>query len=265
MKRILWFSILILTLLAISIQPGFAQNAKGRASRIIPQAVPETNSTDVRVDKYGDVYTLTVGKKHTLADEGSYYVITSAAATSYPGAGTITSFAQTAGDVGVTMLLKNTEPAGGKRVFFDYVKLLTSVVPTAVTSLQYALVLDDNPLRYTSGGTALTPVSPNADNNLPSITQAYFGRLTTAVPAHGRTVGRGTLRGVVPTVFDVLTILSGGSESGGSMASAAASGRQTDVTAPIIIGPGQNLCLTLWGASYTTAAEWEFEIGFWER
>jgi hypothetical protein len=177
----------------------------------------------------------------------------------------ISTFAETAGAVGVTLFLKNTEPKGGKRVFLDYIKLLTSVVPLNATSLQYALVIDDNPIRWTSGGTAITPVSPNGDSNIPSITQMYFGAITTAVPTNRRTVGRGTLRGVIPTVFDVLMIVSGGAEGGGSMASAAASGRQVENTAPIIIGPQQNLCLTLWGASYTTAAQWEFEVTFWER
>jgi len=264
MKNIMWFlSIMLILILATG---AFGASITGRASRAIPQAAPDTNETSIRTGRYGDVYTVPLhGKKHWLADEGSYFVGTSVAGTPIAMTASITTFAETAGAVGVTLFLKNTEPKGGKRVFLDYIKLLTSVVPLNATSLQYALVIDDNPIRWTSGGSAITPVSPNGDSNIPSITQMYFGAITTAVPTNRRTVGRGTLRGVIPTVFDVLTIVSGGIEGGGSMASAAASGRQVDVTAPIIIGPGQNLCLTMWGASYTTAAQWEFEVGFWER
>lgn len=264
MKRTKWLlSIMLVLVLTCS---AFGASTTGRASRAVPQATPDTNEISVRTSRYGDLYSIPLhGKKHSLADEGSYYVVTSVAGTPVAMSASITSFAETAGAVGVTVLIKNTEAKGGKRVFLDYIKLLTSVVPTGATSWQYALVTDDNPVRYTSGGTAFVPVSPNADHNVPSITQVYFGALTTAVPTNRRTVGRGTLRGVVPTVFDVLTILSGGAEGGGSMASAAASGRQVDVTAPIIIGPQQNLCLTMWGASYSTAAQWEFEIGIWER
>ena len=266
MNKILKILFVSLISLAIFIPPAFAQTSQGRASRAVPQAVPDTNPASIRTDRYGDpIVQVLHGKKHTLADEGSYYVVTSVAGTPVAMTASITTFAETAGAVGVTVLIKNTEPKGGKRVYLDYIKLLTSVVPTGATSWQYALVTDDNPARYTSGGTAFVPVSPNADHNVPSITQVYFGALTTGVPTNRRTVGRGTLRGVVPTVFDVLAILSGGAEGGGSMASAAASGRQVDVTAPIIIGPQQNLCLTMWGASYSTAAQWEFEIGFWER
>ena len=262
----LTISLVIMVSLALSIMPVFAQNIKGRASRAIPQAVPDTNSIDIRTDRYGNQTVQPLhGKKHALADEGSYFVATSVAGTPVAMTASITSFAETAGAVGVTFFIKNTEARGGKRVYLDQIKLLTSVVPTGATSWQYALVIDDNPVRYTSGGTNFIPVSPNGDSNIPSIAQIYFGALTTAVPTNRRTVGRGTLRGVVPTVFDVLTIASGSIEGGGSMASAAASGRQVDVTVPIIIGPQQNLCLTMWGASYSTAAQWEFEIGFWEK
>lgn len=264
MKKIMSFLSILLVLFLVS--SAFGASITGRASRAIPQAAPDTNETSVRTGRYGDLYTMPLhGKKHWLADEGSYFVATSVAGTPIAMTASISTFAETAGAVGVTLFLKNTEPKGGKRVFLDYIKLLTSVVPLNATSLQYALVIDDNPIRWTSGGTAITPVSPNGDSNIPSITQMYFGAITTAVPTNRRTVGRGTLRGVIPTVFDVLTILSGGSEGGGSMASAAASGRQVENTAPIIIGPQQNLCLTMWGASYTTAAQWEFEVTFWER
>lgn len=264
MKKFMSFLSILLVLFLVS--SAFGASITGRASRAIPQAAPDTNETSIRTSRYGEVYEIPLhGKKHYLADEGSYFIVTSVAGTPVAATGSIITFAETAGAVGVTLFIKNTEPRGGKRVFLDYVKLLTSVIPTAATSWQYALVLDDNPIRWTSGGTAFVPVSPNGDSNIPSISQVYFGAITTAVPTNRRTVGRGTLRGVIPTVFDVLTILSGGAEGGGSMASAAASGRQVDVTAPIIIGPQQNLCLTMWGASHTTAAQWEFEVGIWER
>ena len=255
----------ILLVLALAI-PAFSAPVTGRGSRVIPQGGPDTNEMSVRTTRYGELYSVPLhGKKHWLSDEGSYFIATSVVGTPVAMSASISSFAETAGAMGVTLFLKNTEPKGGKRVFLDYIKLLTSVVPLNATSWQYALVLDDNPIRWTSGGTAFTFVSPNGDSNTPSITQMYFGAITTAVTTNRRTVGRGTLRGVIPTVFDTLVIVAGGLEGGGSMASAAASGRQTDITAPVIIGPQQNLCLTMWAASYTTAAQWEFEVGIWER
>jgi hypothetical protein len=266
-KWIQSITLVALMILAMGLMTdSFAQNSQGRTSRVLPQGAPDTNPTDSRVTKYGDVSISIVGDgKHGLSDEGSYYVTTSVVGTAVAMAGTITTFAETAGRVGATLYIKNTEPIGGKRIYMDYIKLLCAAVPTAATSLQYALVLDSNAVRYTSGGTNFVPVPANGDSSIASSALIYFGDLTTAVPNNRRTVGRGTLRGVIPTVYDVLTILCGGDGGGGSMATAAASGRQVDVTTPVIIGPQQNLVLTLWGASYAGTATWEFELGHWER
>ena len=242
-----------------------------RVSRSMPQPNVDTIDASTRGGRYGEQYVMPLyGPKHALADEGSYFVATnttigSAIATTC----TITVFAETAGAVGAVFMMKNSESrtaAAPKRIYFDYLKLLTAVVVTTGTSLQYALVLDDNPVRYTSGGSAITPVNPNGDSSTVSIATLYFGGITTGVPNNRRTVGRGTLRGVINTVFDTLVIVSGAREGGGSAVSAAASGRFVDSVPPIIIAPQQNLVMTLWAASYaTTAAQWEFEMGWWER
>jgi hypothetical protein len=209
------------------------------------------------------------GDKHFLADEGSYFVATNP--TPYTPIALTTSivtFAETAGAVGVAMLLKNLEARSerAKRLYLDYIKLMVVGTFTTGTSLQYAMVIDDNPIRWTSGGSAITPVNPNGDVGIASIAQLYFGALTTAVPNNKRLVARGTLRGVIPTTFDEFTIVSGGAVSGGTgFASAAASGKSGDHCPPIILGPQQNLALTLWSAACNAAATLEFEVGWWER
>jgi len=241
-----------------------------RVSRGIPQGYPDTNPVPIRGGKYGEIISIGLyGKKHFLADEGSYFIATNP--TPYTPIAVTTSiitFAETAGAVGVAMLLKNLEARSsqnGKRLYLDYIKLMVVGVPTSATSWQYALVIDDNPLRWTSGGSAITPVNPNGDCNLPSIAQIYFGALTTAVPNNRRLVSRGTLRGVIPTTFDEYIINSGSAEGGSGFASAAASGKSVNQAPPIILGPQQNLALTLWGAANAAAPTFEFEMGWWER
>lgn len=242
-----------------------------RVSRSIPQPNVDTIDASTRGGRYGEQYTLPLhGAKHALADEGSYFVATNATiGTAVVITQSITVFAETAGALGGILYLKNTESktaAAPKRIYLDYIKLLCTIVLTASTSTQYALVLDDNPVRYTSGGAAPTIVNPNGDSSTTTIASAYFGALTTAVPNNRRTVGRGTLRGVVTTTFDTLVIVSGGREGGGSFVSAAASGRFVDSVPPIIIAPQQNLLMSMWGASYAGAgATFEYEIGWWER
>lgn len=240
-----------------------------RVSRGIPQAYPDTSPMSIRGGRYGEIMTMGLyGKKHALADEGSYFVATNPTPyTPIAMTTSIVTFAETAGAVGVTMLLKNLDvkTAQAKRLYLDYIKLIVIGVPTNATSWQYALVIDDNPIRWTSGGSAITPVNPNGDVNAASIAQLYFGAITSAVPTNRRLVARGSLRGVIPTTFDEFMIICGSAEGGSGYASAAASGKSVNQAPPIILGGQQNLALTMWGASCSAAPTFEFEMGWWER
>ena len=242
---------------------------KVRVSRGLPQRFPDTNPSDPRGGAYGEVMVVKLyGDKHVLADEGSYFVGTNPAPyTPIALTTSIVTFAETAGAVGVAMLLKNLEARSerAKRLYLDYIKLMIVGTFTTGTSLQFAMVIDDNPVRYTSGGSAIVPVNPNGDVGISSIAQLYFGALTTAIPNNKRLVARGTLRGVIPTTFDEYTIVSGGKEGGSGFSSAAASGKSVNHCPPIILGSQQNLALTLWSAACNAAATLEFEMGWWER
>ncbi len=240
---------------------------EGRASRDLPQGTPDTNVIGVRTSRFGDMMTVPLhGKKQALADEGSYYISTNPTpGTPIAATTSITTYADTAGAVGNYFYWRNTDVNGGKRVYMDYLKLMIVQVPTNATSWQWALVTDYGTARYTSGGSAITPVPPNGDVGRPSILQMYAGAVTTAVGVSKRIVGRGTFRGVIPTTFDTFILVFGGTGGGGTMASAAASGRVVDVTSPVILGPGQNLTMLMWGAANAAAPSFEFEVGHWEK
>jgi hypothetical protein len=268
MKRTKWIlSIMLILSLVIMWDPGFAQSISGRTSRGLPQPAPDTNSTSIRAGRYGEVMTVPLyGNKHALADEGSYYIATNPTiGTPIAQTTSITAYADTAGAIGNYFFWKNTDLTGGKRVYLDYIKLMVVQVPTAATSWQWALVTDYGAARYTSGGSAIVPVSPNGDIGTPSVVQMYAGALTTAVGISKRTVGRGTFRGVIPTTFDTYVIVCGATQGGTGFASAAASGRSVGIAPPIILGQGQNLTFIMWGASNAAAASFEFEVGWWEK
>lgn len=262
----LWIFILIAFLLPVW---AFGQAVEIRTSRGLPQARPDTNNQSVRGGRFGEIYTIPLaGKRHALADEGSYYVTTNLIGTAITASTNITAYADTAGAVGNYFYWRNTESVTAvapKNIYMDYLKLMVAVVPGSATSWQWALVLDNNSARYTSGGTNFVPVSPNGNINTPSIVSFYAGALTTAVGTSKRTVGRGIFRGVVPTVFDTYEIIFGGAGGGGSYASAAASGRIVNTAAPVVIAPGWNLCLLMYGAAAAVAPTFEFEIGHWEK
>jgi hypothetical protein len=126
--------------------------------------------------------------------------------------------------------------------------------------------MDNNAARYTSGGTQFTPVAPNGNINTPSILSFYAGNLVTAAGTSKRTVGRGFFRGVIPTIYDEYVIQFGGPGGGGSVAAAAASGRTVGIAPPVIIAPGWNLCLSMFGVSANgSTPTFEFEVGHIER
>ena len=266
-QRVFLLVMVLMLSLFLAIPDIWAAPVSGRASRGLPQAAPDTNEISIRTSRFGDLVVMPLyGNKHALADEGSYFVATNTTiGTAIAQTTSITAYADTAGAVGNYFYFRNTDLAGGKRMYLDYIKLMTVQVPTSATSWQWALVTDYGTARYTSGGSAITPVSPNGDVGTPSIVQMYAGALTTAVGISKRTVGRGTFRGVVPTTFDTYIILAGAREGGGTFSSAAASGRHVGIAPPIILGPQQNLTLIMWGTANAAAASFEFEVGWWEK
>jgi hypothetical protein len=265
MKRLsLFLSILLALTLFVPVLN--AENT-GRVSRGIPQAVPDTNPAPYRAGRYGELMVVPMhSSKFALSDEGSYFLATNATpGTPIAATTNIQAYADTAGYVGNYFYFRNTDLAGGKRMYLDYIKLMVVAVPLSATSWQWGLVTDYGTARLTTGATAITPVSPNGDSGTPSIIQMYAGANSTAVGISKRIVGRGTFRGVVPTTFDEYIIVCGSHEGGAGFVSAAASGRVVDIAPPIILGPGQNLTLLMWGAANAAAPTFEFEVGWWER
>lgn len=268
-KLALFLSILLTISLFFSLSP-LPVNAQtpisGRVSRDLPQPTPDTNQTTFRGGRYGEQVIFSIPPtKHFLADEGSYYVATN------PTMGTSIAHVILAAfdDTKQYIYLRNTESStntNAKRIYLDYIKLLVKVVPPSAVEWGYVGIVDYGVARRTSGGNLITPVSPNGDCSKPSIATIYVGPVVTVAGTSPRYVARGRWRGVIPTIYDEYVIQFGGLEGGGSMAAAAASGRAVSAAPPVVIGPQQNFCLNIFGTgNITTASEYEFEIGYWER
>lgn len=252
---------------------------QGWVSRLLPQAETDNDSGNVRVGRYGDVWTIgAVRKQHALADEGSYFVTNSGSQT-----GILSSPAT--GFVATTpaCIIANTDSAANsnaKRIHLDFMNLVTTVVGSAASglvNLQAALYLD-NSNRYASGGTNISSfiVNPNMDVAArASVAQVYFGALTAAA-ASGNVRAVCPLRVIRPavsgTVLDVVGETKwfnfGGVE--GSLNGSITIANANFITVPmppIIIGPGQCALIYLWqnvGAT-PVAATYAPEFGWWER
>ncbi len=241
-----------------------------RVSRTLPQATVDTNEASNRGGRYGEQYIQVLhGKKHNLADEGSYFVATNPTLnTAIALTTSITTWADSGATSSAAFFLKNGESrtaAFPKRIYFDYLRMTCVGAPTSATEWQYAIHLDDAAARYTSGGSAITPVNPNGDSSATSVATVYFGAIVTAAAANRRLVARGLLRPSIPVVRDEFTILSGGIEGVNYGAAAGVLSKITVYAPPIIIGAQQQMVISLWGVASAAAATFEFESGWWER
>lgn len=240
-----------------------------RVSRERPQANIDTTEASNRGGRFGEQFVMPLhSPRHALADEGSYFVAVNATpGTGIAVTGTITTFTDSGTTCG-NLFIKNTESrtaAAPKRIYLDYIKLIDVAGPTTAVNWQYAIVLDDNPVRLTSGGTALVPLNPNGDSSAVSIASGSFGALVIAAAMNRRLIARGNLKGTLVNIYDTLLIVSGGAPGSAHAAATTVPGYFVDVCPPIIIGPQQNMLVSMWGTSNNGVATFEHEIAWFER
>jgi hypothetical protein len=239
-----------------------------RVYRQIPNPVPDGMDTPIRLNRFGEIVTTGLpGTKHFLSDEGSYFIATN------PTPGTAIAHVVLAAfdDTKPYVLLRNqdspTDPLA-KRMYLDYIKLLTSVVPASAAEWGYVCTVDSSAwaARYTSGGTTIVPVNANGDISRSPVGYLQIGAITAVAGVGRRIVSRGRFRGVVPTIYDEYILVFGTCEGGSGQIGGAGSSRIVCQAPPVVVGPGQNFALNLFGISNAvTAATYEFEIGWWER
>ena len=246
----------------------------GITRRSLPSLSAEAAQQQLRVGGRGEQYVvpLTSGT-YGLADEGSYFKATNAT----PGTGIIhaltTAFSATAG----IFCLRNTDAEGAKRIYLDYFRLVTGATAigmTAATSIEMAVTVD-NTNRYSSGGTAITPVNSNMDSSNATIASLTFGAVVLAAASGSvRLLARAAFaRRAAPAMVTGDQFLfefgQGAAHSVsvvGAAAPATAAAAFSQTLGPVIIGGGDSINFHLWyPAGATTAPTFEFELGWWER
>ena len=248
----------------------------GLVSRLLPQKRPDnTESGPARFSPYGEQYMVpAVRKQHVLADEGSYFVCNNASVTG------ILSSAAT-GFVATTpsLIVYNNGAIGGKRIYLDYLRLVTTVVGSAASALARVegAIWIDNTNRYASGGTELTANTrcPNMDADNTSIAKVYFGAITAgAATASARCVEplitfRSTVSATVADVVGETKLINfGGVEAMLNGSITVANNNNIPVSVPpVIIGPQQSALIYTWQAVGGTnvAATYAPNLAWWER
>lgn len=196
-----------------------------------------------------------------VAELGAYF----RAVNSIPGTGiaqgVIAAFAATAG-----LLRMRNGDIDRKRIFLDYIRLIPTVVPTSATRSELLIALDDI-VRFSSGGSTLTPRNVNMDEAVASVATVNFGQLTLAAEGGNvRRVSRAQIRTAIPVAFEEVLIAFGiGGETPQTLGGTTAL-RLVVPVGPCIIGPGDDFILHVWHpGNATTGASWEAEVAWWER
>jgi hypothetical protein len=246
----------------------------GKSSRPLPTAVADAVQVQPRLDRYGDQYATPLSSaRYCLADEGSYFKAGNATI----GTGIIHALTAAWSATAALFCLRNTDAEGAKRIYLDFVRLVTGATAigmTAATSIEMAVTID-NTNRYSSGGTSITPANANMDSATATIAALNFGAVVlSAASGSVRQVARGAFarRAAPAMVTGDQLLFAFGDDAGQTLDVAGAAAPATAATAfrmgsgPIVIGGGDSLNFHLWyPAGATTAPTYEFEIGWWER
>lgn len=249
------------------------------SKRLLPGVYGEgqTGGLD-RQGRYGENYSLPlVVTRHMLADEGSYYVATNPTiGTGIQVAANVTAFSDTAP---MFLVNNNASVASGIRVYLDYVKLLpTGTLPTGTTWMDFAVKLD-SVSRQTSAAnkrTALTAANVNMDDSraASALVYSYANASAMDTGASGvtaRTVSRCRIPTSLGIAGDEYEVQFGAPDRDSAIAGltavrAAAPARLITHAAPIVLGPQQWAVIYMWWTNAaTTAATFEFELGWFER
>lgn len=235
--------------------------------RVRPAAGPDGNPSGAegRNTPYGERYTvpLGAGSNWSLADEGSYFVATNPTLATGIAGHAAPVVADT--DTKPYLFLYNS----GQRVIVpDFAQFEVTAAGTAGT-LQYVVSYIDakGATAYSSGGSAITPVSTRSDAPFSTGAQMYAGAVVAAM-ASSKKVGQQLIREVIPVVQDTITVVFG-SPNGAPHSALATSGTGTNHSVvylpPVAIAPGGNFNLSFIRPSQSAAASYQFQFGYFER
>ena len=213
-----------------------------------------------------------------FAAEGSYLVVTN------PTVGTVVTWVDSgpAGqqafvDTGPNFWIHNNEPAGGRTIYLDYVKLIASKVMTSGVSMQFAVLLDPVPRTISTNNMLnVVPVTtasayPNLATPTILVQNSATASVFSASSAMHKNVARDCIGGiniaahVYGITFGDYTASTTSSGNLSDSISAAAPGRCWAQATAIGINPGTDCSIYFWSPSSVDNIDPEFEIGMIAR
>ena len=245
-----------------------------------PSYMQQNTRAAARGSPFGEQYVQSViPTKHVLAEEGSYFVVTTpvpGTAITYGSAGSQATFSDTVpflqianvGSASGSELDHNPTPT----IWLDYLKIISTAVPATTTGLQAAIVLDNGARTATAGTPVIQPAkcSHMGLSLVPSVAAVTtFAGAVATIPAssqQSRIISRCQLQSGVITAGDEYTISAGVVDSVNSGTYGILVGTHMTRCPPFGIAAGQSATVHLWIPGATTSGfSYELEMGFWER
>lgn len=206
-------------------------------------------------------------KMHRYAEAGKYFVAKNATA----GTGLVTIAAADAlDDLETFILVKNgNDVNSGVNIYLDFLRLDCTAAGAGHTVHYFSVLLDaaQNVNRYTSGGAELTKYNVNGGSGNASGAVIRGGPLVTVAAGSRRDIATVLMRSVIDVALDSHTFNFGSTDTPGPTALSVVSTAVTHKVyglPPVIIAPQQHCALNVWGASMSTGAAYEVQLGYIE-
>jgi hypothetical protein len=249
---------------------GNPKNIDGLSSRGLPSKIGSNTRGPVRTDQYGNLVMLPIGgMRHTLADQGSYFVAhnpTNDASTTlalHPAPVLV--------DADATMTkpfihLRNpTAAAQDLRCYLDFIEIDIVTAATGATTTNWAAQLDTGATRVTTAGTTFTTINPNMQSTAtPSLAVQGGVVVTGAESSSVRELGHGQIRSAIEIIGDRYLFRFGGQPSPGANVVASAASRHLITLPPVVLGSTDQFLLALYGPSWSGASVAKVRCGWWE-
>jgi hypothetical protein len=239
----------------------------GQVHRNLPALVQNTQTGPVRINHRGDQVVQAIGKPvYGLVDQGAYYIARSPT----PGTGVASIVAADAyDDLETFLFLRNSATDGtGSRIYLDYLTIRVTVAGSSGSTTNFFSKIDNGNSRYTSGGVAVVPTNCNMESSSSASVAMYSGALITgAATTSARLLSARQIRPVIAVAGDVYEFDFGApNRQIKNVADVAGTAvcNQYFGCAPVVLGPEDQWCFGLWGTSQAGAAQYEFELAFWE-
>jgi hypothetical protein len=237
-----------------------------RAGTALPSKAADGNSVYQRGDGYGNAYTRPLGKRSaTIAEGANYYIARNATV----GTGLDSDADATTVEDGEAFIhIYNNAASGGTSIALDYIKIRVITAGASGTTTGFFTKVYRGNTRYSSGGTAITPVNCNAASSETADCTMYAGavQLSTANGSE-RLLSAQLIRSVIAVAGDHYWFDFGPdqmSAHNGLVVSGTAISNLVVPCSPVVLGPQSGFQFGLYGASQATAANYEFEVGFYE-